>query len=251
MGITLVMGSPKRSGHRLIWTVFDEVNASDRPISVPRIAGNPGPSNRALRRTRWQVRPAQHPSPTVRVLAPASPAPQRSTRRTRRARRPLPAAAPAICDTMTQARSPDSGTRKARELVAMRPKGEQRLPRQTDLLSAVECLSEPVPTTLVSGRTRVVRIEQDIRVEDDHRLSGPSIRSSSSSMLSSETPGGNPPKLCDSIVNCCFGRDRRFCRRPARKASLTSVLKGRPVRRASALSRAATSSSSVSVVRTS
>src|ERR1700730_15327512 len=115
MGITLVMGSPKLSGRRLIWTVFDEVNASDRPISVPRIAGNPGPWNRALRRTRWQVRPAQHPSPTVRVLAPA------------------------------------------------------RLPRQTDLLSAVECLSEPVPTTLVSGRTRVVRIEQDVRVEDDHR----------------------------------------------------------------------------------
>src|SRR2546430_17000282 len=85
-----------------------------RPISVPRIAGNPGPSNRALRRTRWQVRPAQHRSPTVRVLAPASPAPQRSARRTRRAQRPLPAAALAIA---TQCR------RRARRTAAHERRG--------------------------------------------------------------------------------------------------------------------------------
>src|SRR5882762_11869209 len=91
----LALGLPPEKARRSERRV-DDVNASDRPISVPRVAGNPGPSNRALRRTRWRVRPAQHPSPTVQVLAPASPAPQRSTRRTRRAQRPLPAAASAI-----------------------------------------------------------------------------------------------------------------------------------------------------------
>jgi len=99
------------------------------------------------------------------------------------------------CDTMPQARSPDSGTRKARDVSGDAHKGEQRLPRQTDLLSAVECLSEPVPTTLVSGRTRVVRIEQDIRVEDDHRLSGPSIRSSSLTNVVERDPRVQSPEI--------------------------------------------------------
>src|SRR5438105_2461193 len=90
-----------RSKGAIVLKAFEAIhglvsNASDRPISVPRIAGNPGPSKRALRRTRWQVRPAPHRSPTVRALAPASPAPQRSTRRTRLAQRPLRAAASAI-----------------------------------------------------------------------------------------------------------------------------------------------------------
>ncbi len=54
-------------------------------------------------------------------------------------------------------------------------KGERRLPRQTDLLAAVQGLSEPMSTPLVSGRTRVVRIKQDVRVDDYHGWS-PMIR---------------------------------------------------------------------------
>ena len=70
-------------------------------------------------------------------------------------------------------------------------------------------------------------------------------------MLSSETPGCRPPKSCALTAKRRLGCDGPLWVSPTRKASLTTVLNGRPVRRASARSRAAISASSVRVVRTS
>src|SRR5262245_29305883 len=70
-----------------------------------------------------------------------------------------------------------------------------------------------------------------------------------SATLSRESPGLRSPRSRAVILNACRRVVTRRLASPQRSVSLTISRKGRPARRDSALSLAATSSSRVSVVR--
>ena len=108
---------------------------------------------------------------------------------------------------------------------------------------------EPGSAFLMLVRPRVIGVEQQVRIDEDHWCSAPSTCSMSSATLSRESPGLRSPRSRAVILKGCRRAVARRLASPQRSVSLTISRKGRPARRDSALSLAATSSSRVSVVR--
>ena len=124
-------------------------------------------------------------------------------------------------------------------------KSGDSLPWQSHGFCTGQDFFEPREALLMVGRMGVVRIDQQIGIENNHRCSGPSSQSSNSSTL----VNGGSPRLIGLTLNG-FRADG-FAVSPRRNARFTTSLKGSPDLRASLFSKLATSSSIVRVVRTS
>ena len=154
-------------------------------------------------------------------------------------------------DTWCSASAIVSGRSKTRGFVMMRRKAHTVSQENRTSDCAGETRFQPMPTGLVFTGGRVVGVEEEIRVDEHHRCSGPSTCSTRSAMLSRLSPGRRRPSSRASTTNRSRDCARGAFARPRRSASLTTSRKARPVRRATDFNLAATSSSSVRVVRTS
>src|SRR5215211_2484631 len=122
-------------------------------------------------------------------------------------------------------------------------KRDEGLPRQPDASQSVELSSQPVHGGAVLPAPLVDRVEQEIRVEQDHGALGPSSVSIASPMLEKSTPA---PRSCVLWWNCCAERPPAS---PLRTSAFTASLSPSPRSRRSFSTAAATSSASVTVVR--
>src|SRR5207248_191774 len=110
---------------------------------------------------------------------------------------------------------------------------------------------EPLPGRVMLLGLGMIRVEQEIGVDQDHqRWRVPSTCSRRPETLSRPIPGFSFPRSRAIILNGTEGPARRLVSRPRRSMSLTTSRNVRPERRASDLSFRATSSSRVSVVLT-
>ena len=126
----------------------------------------------------------------------------------------------------------------------------QALDRDAERRAGRECVREVPVCGCVELRRGVVGVEQEIDVGRVHRDVGPSRRSRSCWVEPPSQSEGMPIFLARTLKRGSFAGV--FCWvRPARSRRLTVCLSGSPERRISRLSWAATSSSSVRVVRTS
>src|SRR5262249_2942290 len=125
------------------------------------------------------------------------------------------------------------------------PQGE---PREANQLRSRERGFEPNPASLMLHRFWMIGIQHQVRVNEKHWCTEPSACSINSAALSKESPGRRFPKSRAVTLNGWRAATRRLAN-PRRSVSLTTSRNGRPARRDSAFSFAATSSSRVKVVR--
>jgi len=121
------------------------------------------------------------------------------------------------------------------------------LPRQSHRLSAGEYFLQPGTRLLMTLGTCTVGVQQNVGIENDHRRSGPSSVSSTSSTLSKLSPEDGARS--HGLMTKCFWAGRFEAMNPARRKRFTTALKESPDRRTSFFNSRATSSSSESVVR--
>jgi len=136
---------------------------------------------------------------------------------------------------------------------AQAPEGTQDASAERDRLGPAELPLEPDAGLAVAGELRVDRVEKQVGVDEPHLRSSSSRMASSSSSaaascsaLSTETPARSP------MGWVCWRNGRRRARpvpRPARTAWFRACLNEIPRSRATFLSMAVTSGSSVTVVR--
>jgi hypothetical protein len=118
-------------------------------------------------------------------------------------------------------------------------KGPQREPSEADEIGPREHSFEPDSAFLVLLGSQIISIEQQVSVDQDQRESVPSTCSMRSATLSRESPGLRSPRSRTVILKGCRRAATRRLANRWRSVSLTISRKGRPPRRAFALSLAA------------
>src|SRR5262245_52277741 len=104
----------------------------------------------------------------------------------------------------------------------------QAEPRKSNQVTPRQNLLEPGSTLHMLGRPWVVRVEQQICVNENHRWSGPSTCSRSSATLWSERPGRRPPRSLAFTANGSAVDVERRTIKPRRRVSLTTSRNGLP-----------------------